>query len=96
MAFGCRRRLIVAHKKLVEDVRQLLRRDPRSGVVDRGHDLVVDCCDRESNLVSPRSELAGIGDEIAEDLVDTVVVPIDRFRKPGSVFNLECDVALLW
>src|SRR5688572_6959864 len=60
----------------IEHVRQILGRDPRSGVCDRENQIPFLWLDADGYRTRP--DLAGISHEIGDDLHDSVAITRDR------------------
>src|SRR5690606_40475473 len=69
----------------LEEVRELLLRDPRPGVRDAEDDLVVAAFGAHRHPATPGRELDRVVDQVGEDLEDAVVVGRDGREDRKSV-----------
>ena len=62
----------------VEDVRDVVGRDPDTGIVHRDPGVVVDSAHVEVDLASGGGELEGVGQQVCHHLMQAVTVAVDR------------------
>src|SRR5688500_12807749 len=88
------RSLIVRLIELLEDVRQLLRRDPGARVTHLDLHVMVRWGRGQLHGAARWSELEGVREQVAHDFVDAIGIPLYFLGKPIAHRDPELDAAL--
>jgi len=87
-------RLIIGLIELLEDARDLIRRNSCSGVTHAHTYCGADGIDGQLDGPTVRRELERIRQQVAEHLVDSVEIPKDFVGKSVATVNAKRDLAL--
>jgi hypothetical protein len=90
----CGRSLIIRLVELLKDTRKLIGRNSRPGVVNLHLNGVVHRLYRKLHRAALRGELESVRQQVAEHLVDAILIPMHVGREIAATDHPEVDVAL--